>query len=124
MGSKYLESQLEQENIIIRNHRKRAADIDARRKHVEKTRREKELAFRQSCIDQGILPNSHNAFSEGIKRKFEYIGKFYEDLQKEKAEEENALDQDKRAQLDDMEQELRSVRLNDKFVLAVVRCRF
>lgn len=106
----YIASQLEQENIIIRNHRKLTAEIDTRRKHQEKARREKELAFRQECISQGILPNSHNVFSEGTKRKYEYIGQFYDDLQKEKAEEESLFELEKKAQHDDMTRELRSVR--------------
>lgn len=105
----YIASQLEQENVIVRNHRKLTAEIDTRRKHQEKARREKELAFRQECISQGILPNSHNVFSEGTKRKYEYIGQFYEELQKEKAEEENLFELEKKAQHDDMTRELRSV---------------
>lgn len=102
-------SQLEQEATILRNHKKRATEIDGRRKHLEKTRREKELAFRQDCIHQGIQPNSHNVFAEGTKRKYEFIAQFYDDLQKEKSEEERALDQDKKAQVDSMTSELRSV---------------
>lgn len=117
----YIESQVEQENIIIRNHRKVTAEIDTRRKHQEKTRREKELAFRQECISQGILPNSHNVFAEGTKRKYEYIGKFYDDLHKEKVEEESLFELEKKAQHDDLTRELRSVRWSELSLVAACR---
>ncbi|RLN95734.1 hypothetical protein BBJ28_00004235 [Nothophytophthora sp. Chile5] len=95
--------------LIHRNHRKRAADIDSRRKHSDRVRREKEIAFRLDCSNQGIHPNSHNVFSEGIKRKYEFIAKFFEDMQVEKAEDESLLEQDKKAQVDEMTSELSSI---------------
>lgn len=105
----FLGSQVEQEMLIYRNYRKRAADLDSRRKHSDKMRREKENAFRRDCISQGIHPNSHNVFSEGIKRKHTFIPKFYEDMQAEKTEDENAIEQERTAQAEEMQSELASI---------------
>ncbi|POM79465.1 Hypothetical protein PHPALM_2858 [Phytophthora palmivora] len=105
----YMSSQVEQEMLIHRNHRKRAADLDSRRKHSDRTRRERENAFRRDCANQGIHPNSHNVFSEGIKRRHEFIGKFFEDIQAEKIEDEKNLEQEKKVQAEEMARELSSL---------------
>lgn len=105
----YMASQVDQEMLIYKNHRKRAADLDSRRKHSDKMRRERDNAFRRDCANQGIHPNSHNVFSEGIKRRHEFIGKFFEDLQAEKIEDEKNLEQEKKAQAEEMASELSSV---------------
>ncbi|ETP41451.1 hypothetical protein, variant 1 [Phytophthora nicotianae P10297] len=105
----YMASQVDQEMLIYKNYRKRAADLDSRRKHSDKMRRERENAFRRDCANQGIHPNSHNVFSEGIKRRHEFIGKFFEDLQAEKLEDEKNLEQEKKAQAEEMASELSSV---------------
>lgn len=102
----YMASQVEQEMLIYRNHRKRAADLDSRRKHADKMRRERDNAFRRDLASQGIHPNSHNVFSEGIKRRHEFIGKFFEDLQAEKLEDEKNLEQEKKVQAEEMANEL------------------
>lgn len=105
----YMASQVEQEMLIYRNHRKRAADLDSRRKHSDRMRRERENAFRRDCANQGIHPNSHNVFSEGIKRRHEFIGKFFEDIQAEKIEDEKNLEQEKKVQAEEMASELSSL---------------
>lgn len=107
----FIESQVEHESDVLRDHRKKSGDLDSRRKHSEKARREKEIAFRKRCAADGILPNSHNVFSDAIKRKHEFIAKYYEDLQAEKALEEAAFDEEKRALALDLEKILASVRL-------------
>ncbi|KAG1700262.1 hypothetical protein DVH05_012067 [Phytophthora capsici] len=105
----YMASQVEQEMLIHRNYRKRAADLDTQRKHTDRLRREKENAFRRDCANQGIHPNSHNVFSEGIKRRHEFIGKFFEDMQAEKIEDEKNVEQEKKAQAEAMARELSSL---------------
>jgi hypothetical protein len=105
----YMGSQVDQEMLINRNHRKRAADLDTRRKHSDRMRREKDNAFRRDLANQGIHPNSHNVFSEGIKRRHEFIGKFFEDLQAEKLEDEKNLEQEKKVQAEEMASELSSL---------------
>ncbi|KAG7393727.1 hypothetical protein PHYPSEUDO_004490 [Phytophthora pseudosyringae] len=105
----YMSSQVEQEMLIYRNYRKRAADLDSRRKHSDRMRRERDNAFRRDCANQGIHPNSHNVFSEGIKRRHEFIGKFFEDLQAEKIEDEKNLELEKKNQAEEMASELSSV---------------
>ncbi|KAG7402109.1 hypothetical protein PHYBOEH_005672 [Phytophthora boehmeriae] len=105
----YLASQVDQEMLIHRNHRKRAADLDTRRKHSDRVRRERENAFRKDCISQGIHPNSHNVFSEGIKRKHEFIPKFFEDMQAEKIADDNAVEQERKVQLEEVQNELNSI---------------
>ncbi|GMF10560.1 unnamed protein product [Phytophthora lilii] len=105
----YMASQVDQEMLIHRNHRKRAADLDSRRKHADRMRRERENAFRRDCASQGIHPNSHNVFSEGIKRRHEFIGKFFEDMQAEKIEDEKNLEQEKKAQAEEVLSELSSI---------------
>ncbi|KAL3666523.1 hypothetical protein V7S43_008156 [Phytophthora oleae] len=102
----YMASQVEQEMLIHRNHRKRAADLDTQRKHADRMRRERENAFRRDCANQGIHPNSHNVFSEGIKRRHEFIGKFFEDMQAEKIEDEKNVEQEKKTQAEEMASEL------------------
>ncbi|KAE9232332.1 hypothetical protein PF004_g9945 [Phytophthora fragariae] len=105
----YMASQVEQEMLINRNHRKRAADLDSRRKHSDRMRRERDIAFRSDCANQGIHPNSHNVFSEGIKRRHEFIGKFFEDMQAEKLEDEKKLEQERKVQAEEMASELSSI---------------
>ncbi|KAG2766648.1 hypothetical protein PC129_g6448 [Phytophthora cactorum] len=105
----YMASQVDQEMLIYKNYRKRAADLDSRRKNSDKMRRERDNAFRKDCANQGIHPNSHNVFSEGIKRRHEFIGKFFEDLQAEKIEDEKNLEQEKKTQAEEMASELSSV---------------
>ncbi|KAL4095628.1 hypothetical protein PRIC1_009001 [Phytophthora ramorum] len=105
----YMASQVDQEMLIHRNHRKRAADLDSQRKHSGKMRRERENAFRRDCANQGIHPNSHNVFSEGIKRRHEFIGKFFEDIQAEKAEDDKNVEQEKKVQAEEMASELSSI---------------
>ncbi|CAI5739273.1 unnamed protein product [Hyaloperonospora brassicae] len=105
----YLADQVEQEMLIYKNHRKRAADLDFSRKQSDKMRRERENAFRRDCANQGIHPNSHNVFSEGIKRRHKFIGKFFEDIQAEKVEDEKTLEQEKKAQAEVLANELSSI---------------
>ncbi|CAI5744545.1 unnamed protein product [Peronospora destructor] len=105
----YIASQVEQEMLVYRKHRNRAADLDARRKHADRMRRERENAFRRDCANQGIHPNSHNVFSEGIKRRHEFIGKFFEDIQAEKVEDEKKWEQEKKVQAEEMAIESSSI---------------
>ncbi|CAH0517831.1 unnamed protein product [Peronospora belbahrii] len=102
----YMASQVEQEMSVYRKYRNRAADLDSRRKHSDRMRRERENAFRRDCASQGIHPNSHNVFSEGIKRRHEFIGKFFEDIQAEKVEDEKKWEQEKKVQTEEMANEL------------------
>ncbi|KAL8005359.1 putative bromodomain, DDT domain, DNA (cytosine-5)-methyltransferase 1, replication foci [Plasmopara halstedii] len=105
----YMASQVDQEMLIYKNYRKRASDLDSRRKQSDRLRRERDTAFRKDCASQGIHPNSHNVFSEGIKRRHEFIGKFFEDLQSEKLEDDRNFEQDKKAQTEEMANELDSL---------------
>ncbi|KAI9907778.1 hypothetical protein PsorP6_003842 [Peronosclerospora sorghi] len=105
----YMASQVEQEMQIYRKYRNRSADLDSRRKHSDRMRRERENAFRRDCASQGIHPNSHNVFSDGIKRRHEFIGKFFEDIQTEKIEDEKSLEKEKKVQAEAMVNELSSI---------------
>lgn len=105
----YMASQVDQEMLIYKNFRKRAADLDFRRKHSDRLRRERDIAFRRDCASQGIHPNSHNVFSEGIKRRHEFIGKFFENLQAEKVEDDRNMEKEKKAQAEEMASELGSL---------------
>uniref|UniRef100_K3WQ51 Bromo domain-containing protein n=1 Tax=Globisporangium ultimum (strain ATCC 200006 / CBS 805.95 / DAOM BR144) TaxID=431595 RepID=K3WQ51_GLOUD len=105
----YIEAQMEHEVSIVRDHRKRAAELEARRKHAEKVRREKEAAFRKECISQGILPNSQNIFSEAMREKYDFIATFYKEIHLTSASEDGAFDQDKKNQIEEMKAELRAV---------------
>uniref|UniRef100_M4C262 Bromo domain-containing protein n=1 Tax=Hyaloperonospora arabidopsidis (strain Emoy2) TaxID=559515 RepID=M4C262_HYAAE len=105
----YLAAQVDQEMLIYKNHRKRAADLDFRRKQSDKMRREREYAFRRDCANQGIHPNSHNVFSEGIKRRHKFIGKFFEDILAEKIEDEKTMEQEKKVQAEILVNELSSI---------------
>lgn len=100
---------MEHEISIVRDHRKRAAEIEARRKHSEKIRREKESAFRKECISQGILPNSQNIFSDAMRDKYAFIAKFYEETHVASANEDGVFEQDKKSQVEEMANELRAV---------------
>ncbi|UIZ26710.1 hypothetical protein KXD40_001766 [Peronospora effusa] len=105
----YIASQVEQEMQVYRKYRNRAADLDSRRKHADRMRRERENAFRRDCANQGIHPNSHNVFSEGIKRRHAFIGKFFEDIQAEKIEDEKKWEQEKKVQAEEMAIESSSI---------------
>ncbi|TDH70587.1 uncharacterized protein CCR75_001862 [Bremia lactucae] len=105
----YMASQVDQEMLILKNYRMLAADLDSRRKHSDRMRRERDNAFRMDCANQGIHPNSHNVFSEGIKRRHEFIAKFFEDLQAEKMEDEKRLEQEKKKQAQEMASKLKSL---------------
>ncbi|GLD95036.1 hypothetical protein PINS_up003661 [Pythium insidiosum] len=77
----HIESQAEAEFEVLREYRRKLGEIDAKRKAAEKSRREKEALFRQSCIDQGIEPNSNNQFSDAVKQQHEFIAAFYSEIQ-------------------------------------------
>lgn len=103
----HLEAQAETEFEANRECRRKAGEIDARKKLSEKNRREREQAFRSECIEQGIEPNANNHFSDAVKQEHEFIANFYDELHAEKAAEDvewqsdrKALEDETRATLD------------------------
>lgn len=104
----YLESQVEKEISLIRDHRKQAADIESRRKIAERVRREKEVAFRKDCISRGILPNAQSTFAEAMREKHDFIAKYYNEVHS--VNEDAIYEEDKKQHGEEMVTDLRAVR--------------
>lgn len=99
---------MEKEITLVREHRKRAADIESRRRIAERVRREKESTFRKDCISRGILPNAQATLSEAMRQQHEFIAKFYDEVYS--INEDGIYEDDKKNHAIEMENELRAVR--------------
>ncbi|DBA00739.1 TPA: hypothetical protein N0F65_001210 [Lagenidium giganteum] len=103
----HLETQVEREAVVLRAHKKQASEIEARRKESERQRRQKEKEFRKECIADGIPLNSRDAVTDEIKKKHEFIGDFYEELDAETIEHEAGFEEERKAQEEALTNELK-----------------
>ena len=77
-------------------------------------RREKESAFRKSCISRGILPNANATFAPAMRAQHAFIATYYDDVHS--VDEDSVYDMEKKRQSDDMARELRAVGLRSIYI--------
>jgi hypothetical protein len=82
---------VEEEATILKEHRRKIGEIDVKRRSADKSRREKEAAFRKDCVSQGI----HITTLTEAKEQHGFIGKFYEELENEQKREDDNINQEK-----------------------------
>ncbi|OQR96181.1 hypothetical protein THRCLA_07361, partial [Thraustotheca clavata] len=83
-----LATNVEKEFEIWREFRKDERERDQIRRNADRSRREREEAFRLMCINQGIPTNYNNVFSDATKKKHSFIAEFYANITQERTAEE------------------------------------
>ena len=114
LGRNHLEASAEQEFQAARTHRKGVADLDARRKQADKLRREREAAFRKQCVADGVLPTAQAPITDAVKAAHDHVADFVEELEIEKAAEDEEFGHQRQALEDDFARQLSAVRTTKK----------